>query len=329
MKLVRPASAADFDLARESSRDWRRYFELPLSALGQRYYAAVDAAASVGHSFAIEHQGRALCMVFCMSGPARRLDCSGFPIEIQLRPNLAAHDARRAIREALGEIVRLLRDEDIAAAELRTAAISDPDGMVASALLSAGATPRLEFRAEADLAPGDDDLAADLRHGHRQQVRWGRTHLRLVHVDAGDPDRQGFDRIRALHAEVAGRVTRPSESWQAMLEFIVQGQGAAILGLLGEELVAANIVLDAGHTAYYASGVYRREHFDKPLAHHCLFAAILRARQRGRRFFDLGAVALPGEGACAKLQSIGYFKRGFTSRVVSSTCWRLEPRGRA
>ena len=326
MRLVRYPTHQDFLPVAAGSLDWNCFFRLPVSPLGQRYYSAIGADDIAAHSFAMEHEGQAVAVVACTAGGGR-LTCFGFPIEILSRPGLDKPIARRAAREIMGEIGRLSREHGLAAAELRTCPRNDPDGMVAAALIGAGAIPRLEFRAEVDLALSDDDLAADLRHGHRQQARWGEAHLSLTHIDARAPCPEQFDRIRVLHAEVAGRVTRPRESWLAMLDFIAQGRGEAILGSCGQALVAANVVLDAGDTAYYASGVYRRDHFDKPLAHHCLFKAILRAKQRGLAFFDIGAIALPGDAASAKEMAIGYFKRGFTSRLVSSICWRLPPRG--
>jgi hypothetical protein len=81
--------------------------------------------------------------------------------------------------------------------------------------------------------------------------------------------------------------------------------------------------LDAGETAYYASGAYDRALFDKPLAHATLYQSFVAAKARGRRWFGMGTVPLAGQGFDAKEIAIGHFKHGFTSRTINSTNWTV------
>jgi hypothetical protein len=144
--------------------------------------------------------------------------------------------------------------------------------------------------------------------------------MALETVDHAHPDRSLFKRYQDFHHAVAGRSTRPQESWGAMFDWITGGHGELILASLDGELVAGTMVVDGVSTAYYASGVYDRERFDKPLAHWPLWLAMLHAGERGMKTFDLGD--LPVEGAASpKEVNIGYFKRGFATRTEPWTIW--------
>ena len=197
---------------------------------------------------------------------------------------------------------------------------TDADGLIAGHLLSTAATHSLEFRAVIDLTRSADELFGDMRKGHRQQIRWGQANMQVQVVDSTTGDRCSFDAYRALHAAAAGRITRGAGSWAAMFDAIVSGSGDLVLGSIDGQLVSGTLILDAGDTAYYSSGAYDRSRFDKPLAHWPLFNAILRAKNRGLRWFDVGEI---GGSGSAKEQSIAYFKGGFSSTREMSVIWTL------
>ncbi len=290
-----------------------RLFGLPFSAAGEAYYGAVFGAARTDHSFRLMAGETVIAAVACddAGGIIGRF---GSPLEPVLAPGQP-----RAVADVLGELRRIAGDRPVRIA-LRDGA--DPDGQLSCALLKAGAAPAVQVRAEADLACDDDALTAGLRKGARQGVRWGRAHLALRFVDAEGPDAAAFDAFRLLHAEVAGRVTRPMESWTATLDLIRQGRADLVLCDLDGLLMGGTLVMDAGDTAHYATGVYRRDHFDKPLAHAPLFAAMMRARARGRRWFDLGDLTAAGSD---KEAAIAGFKGGFAATARVGVVWTWAP----
>ena len=102
----------------------------------------------------------------------------------------------------------------------------------------------------------------------------------------------------------------------------------SILSHLEDLLVGGTLVLDSGDVAYYASGAYRREHFDKPLAHYPLFVAMQRSAEAGRRWFNLGDVSTPPT-LSDKERSIAYFKRGFASTLRSAMIWKSQSKNPA
>jgi hypothetical protein len=307
MRLVRGPFAPD-----APSRA-TRLFGLPFSETGEAYYRAVFGEARTDHSFRLM-DGEAVVAAVACDDAGGIIGRFGSPLEPVVAPG-----QHRAVADLLGELRRIAGALPIRIA-LRDGA--DPDGALTSALLKAGATPAVQVRAESDLAQDDAGLMAGLRKGARQGVRWGQAHLALRRIDALDPDADAFDAFRALHAEVAGRVTRPLESWAATLELIRQGRAELVLCSLDGALMGGTLVMDAGDTAHYATGVYRRDHFDKPLAHAPLFAAMAGARGRGRRWFDLGDLTAT---ATDKEAAIAGFKGGFAATARVGVVWTLAP----
>lgn len=319
--IRRTEGCAAFERA-AAGLDGQAIFTLAQTAGGRAYYEA-SLSGLTDDSFLIERDG-ALVMARLTHQAGPVLTHFGFPIEILSRGRASRTEGKRMLAEAFAEIRRVAKAHAIETVELRTSHLNDPDGLLASILLGAGAEPGLEFRAEADLSLSPEELVADMRKGHRQQVRWGQKNLKLVSIDEASITRDTTDQVRIMHADVAGRVTRPAASWSAAEAMVAQGAGGYVLGYLDGELLGATIVLDGGDTAYYGTGVYRRDHFDKPLAHAALLQAMLDAKARGRRFFDVGIIRHPGGPPNDKEASIAYFKQGFSSRVTSSLVWRLN-----
>src|SRR5262249_36418980 len=137
-----------------------------------------------------------------------------------------------------------------------------------------------------DLCLDEAALRRKLRKSYQSLLNAGKRTIRLVYFNAANPDMVLLETYRAFHAKVAGRATRLEGSWRAMADLIAGGRGELALGYLdGEELVSGTMTFDGTETAYYASGVYDRNQFDKPLAHFPLFDAITRSGNRGLRYF--------------------------------------------
>ena len=88
------------------------------------------------------------------------------------------------------------------------------------------------------------------------------------------------------------------------------------------------LVFDGTETVQYASGAYVRERFDQPLAHWPMFDAVVRAKQRGRRWFDVGEIRHRSDVG-DKEAAIGFFKRGFTNRFEARIKWDLPTDARS
>lgn len=301
-------------------------FGWSIGAPGRAYYHATLDDCGEDLSFLIEDQGRAIVALSCNIRDGR-LELFGQAAEILTAAEITPAIAVRAMQEAMGEINRIAGAAPSGALLLTRSLGLEPDALTA-ALMSAGYQPEPYFCAVVDLAEEPEAIARNMRKGHRQQVKWGRDNLAIAVVDASRPDIEKFRAYRKLHADVAGHATRGDDSWNAMEKAVVSGKGRLILSHFEGLLVGGTLVLDSGGVAYYASGAYRREHFDKPLAHYPLFVAMQRSAEAGRRWFNLGDVSTPPT-LSDKERSIAYFKRGFASTLRSAMIWKSQSKNPA
>ena len=303
---------------------WPMYLELPFGVHGRTYYRAIAGGDLDDQTFAFRDASGIVAVVECdVAGGA--LTNFGFPIEPRLRPHLPAEVQKQLAVDIAAELRRIAAARKAATVRLRSAAPNDPQGFLLGHVAGAGAHAAPELRAVVDLAHGRDALLGDVRAKHRRHIHWGMENMRLVAVDGAAPDRAAFDSFRALHAEVAGRVTRRAESWEAMYRAIVAGYGDLVLGYWEGKLVAGTFVLDGYRAAHYASGAYRRELFDKPRSHDTMCEAIVRSAGRGRASFDVGDMPARDSGLSEKEIAIGHFKRGFCSRTLASILLTWKP----
>jgi hypothetical protein len=295
---------------------------LPLWSVGRKYYESTLEDVGADLSFLIEDRDGSVIVLMCdvTNGYFGRY---GMPAEVLLDEAATADVSERAIREAIGEIRRLAA-ENVKIVELLTTSPGRALDFLSASLVGAGFEAEPHFRAVVDLLAGPEVILADMRKGHRQQVRWGRDNLTISLVDQDRPDFSDFESYRALHAEVSGRVTREESSWGAMWEVIASGEGRLVLSYLERCLVGGTLILDSMNTAFYASGAYRRELFHMPLSHYPIYTAMIRSAAAGNRWFDVGDVS-SSPRTSDKQRSISYFKRGFSSRLKVGNLWRWQP----
>jgi hypothetical protein len=145
-------------------------------------------------------------------------------------------------------------------------------------------------------------------------------------VGRDNNDRALFDSYQAFHLKIAGHETRSQASWDAIYTWISAGGGELTLGSLDGELVSGTLVLYGSSIARYGSGVYDRTRFDKPLAHWPLWLAMQRSAEHGFEIFDIGDLPFAGTAPDKEI-NIGYFKRGFATRVSTSIEWHWSSIG--
>ena len=194
---------------------------------------------------------------------------------------------------------------------------------ISAACSKRGFAATQSFKGLCDLSMGEAGLRAALRRSYRSLVNWGRRNLRMRFVNGSNPDHSAFSEYQAFHHRIAGRTTRPQDTWDAMYDWISRGNGELVLGYLGDELIAGTMIVDGRTTAYYASGVYDRDHFDKPVGHWPTHIAILRSINRGMKWFEVGDI--PAKGTVSnKEYNIGQFKKGFVTEIKPWTHWTLS-----
>ncbi|EKS36381.1 GNAT family N-acetyltransferase [Afipia broomeae] len=288
--------------------------------LGNRYYAAtIDAA--VDRSFALVLGDMPVMLVRCnlLNG---HLGNYSRPISLLISSAVDPDGNRRLIGEAL-KALDGIASQGTVSVSLREDIAGSALSPLGAACVSRGAVPQLLQVGQCDLSLEQKKIHSSLRKSFRSLVNWGRKNLSIEYYNARNPDSGMFERYREFHAAVAGRITRSDESWQSMRDWVLESGGEIALAHLGERLVAGTMTVDGAQTAVYASGVYDRTLFEKPLAHFPLYDAILRSRERGLKYYELGD--LPSRGTVTdKEYNIGFFKRGFATGVQIHVVWTWQ-----
>jgi FemAB family protein len=186
---------------------------------------------------------------------------------------------------------------------------------------------RLRHDMYVDLRPELDRIRATWRKSYRPLVSAGQR-LWSVHVmDAASSDREAWDEFVALHRKVAGRVTRPIDTWERQWEMVTGGEALLIFLTDAEaEMVGAGFFQYTNAEALYSVAAYDRALFDKPLGHVVQARAIEEFKQRGLSWYKLGELKTVGDPdqPNAKELSIAAFKHGFASRVFATPVYILK-----
>lgn len=286
---------------------------------GQGYYPAVFGQAYRDASFAVIHDEVA-ALVFSCSVGADGLGYFGFPARAFVRHELPPGLLDGAVNVAFRHIDTLLDTHQPRRLMFEEVRVGDILSLFGKACLDRNCAGSLRLTGLVDFTNGAEKPGKAPRKSFRSLVNWGRRNMLIVTVDGQNAERSLFQSYQDFHFKVAGRVTRPQESWDAMYACIADGRGALYLGYLEDELVAATLIVDGTETSFYASGVYDRDRFDKPIAHWPLMYAIEQSAARGMKRFDLGHLPMAGERNDKEI-AIGYFKRGFATIVANSLVW--------
>jgi hypothetical protein len=287
---------------------------------GRAYYAATY---NRDHdtSFAVVRDDEPLMLVWSNIHEGT-LGYFGMPIRFFLRADLDEADSVIAV--ALGAVDKIAAAHGATDVALREDITGSELSSLGRSCVRRGATLEVVQNGVCDLSLDDKTFHRNIRKSFQSLVNTGRRNMRMVYFNVRNPDSGLFEAYREFHAYVAGQVTRSAESWRAMFDWIAGGGGELALAYHDGELVAGTLTFDGAEIAYYASGAYDRSKFDKPLAHFPLYDAVLRSKERGMRYFDLGL--LPTRGTVTdKEYNIGYFKRGFASSIEMHFCWRWQP----
>jgi hypothetical protein len=234
----------------------------------------------------------------------------------------------RSIPKVGREVAEKLRDRVLTAGhslEVRVITGSAVLSGFEKVLLASGASVSLDFTAEVDLTLAEEGLWSSLRKSYRSLINAGRRDLSIECVDSKSADRLRFQIYRDLHREVAGRVTRPAESWEVMFEMVTQGRAQLVLAHLEGRPVAATFFMRFGKLALYASGAYARDLGKFPVSHWPLYASMLEAKRSGVERLVLGSVFLEADlESSRKERTIGAFKRGFATEVLVRRVYRFS-----
>jgi hypothetical protein len=284
---------------------------------GRAYYPAIHGNHDCLFAVCVKDVPTLVCLCAPLEG---KLGFYGMPLRLIVRRGLDDGTRRTTIKSTFLHLDELMQTHNLSHASVldnceRGASLIEEACRLRCAVID------LHPVAYVDLTAGPSAWRAALRKSSRSLINWGRRNLSIRYVNKDAPDRALFDQYRAFHAEVAGKVTRAEESWAVMYDQVARGGGELVMAFLEGRPVAGSMFIDGAETSIYASGVYDRAQFDKPLGHYPIWLGIERAQARGMKSLELGEVPLQGT-VSEKEYQIGYFKRGFATHIQDNIVWR-------
>lgn len=160
-------------------------------------------------------------------------------------------------------------------------------------LLKQGYTAKPCYTQAIDLTKTVEELHADLRKSYKSLVNKEQVHNCTIKP------------LKDLHLRLKGR-TRPDITWEIQERMRISGQAFVLasgkVGMVTLDANAAALIYYNRVWAYYASGCSEGK------SHHILWAAILRAKEFGCKWFEMGEQKFSGD---EKEVNISKFKRGF------------------
>jgi hypothetical protein len=256
------------------------------------------------------------------------ISCMGRPAAyIEAHPT--HRESQSAFKQMKKEVESLLQSKLAPELWFRDYAWSGNLSPMSQFLMASGARLTPALTQIIDLTQSEEQISSGIRSSFRSLIKWGLRELNIQVFDARSAAREAFDGFREVHRLAAGRLTRSLETWERQYESILEDEMFLITGHFEGRMVTGGLFkLGKGH-AYYAIGASDRDLFEKPLSHAVIWKAMLYAKSRGIRSFEVGDQqfpAFPHPDTSAKEVSISMFKRGFggETKLVADLYCRVE-----
>ena len=182
--------------------------------------------------------------------------------------------------------------------------------------MSRGASCELHYDLFLDLSPNMPEIRKNFRKSYKPLITSG---LKIWSVGIlSEGDKTIWQEFKDLHLKISGRVTRSADTWALQLQEI-ENQSAFLVWLRDSSgtMVGGGFFNSTSDEGIYAVGAYDRSLFDKPLGHVVQFRAINEMKERGIRWYKIGAryFQAGNPSPSEKEVTISEFKQGFASHV--------------
>tara|TARA_A100001015_G_scaffold303675_1_gene393675 strand:+ start:801 stop:1832 length:1032 start_codon:yes stop_codon:yes gene_type:complete len=270
-------------------------------------------------SFVVLQNSEPLCGIRMLSSNSKsqntELSCYGLPILYVENSSLSLTDVKslqRVLKKELdAQLNQLNENYTLRFRDNLHGGSLSPFGIL---LLEKGASACPNYSQIIDLSLQESDLRKDLTKTNKWAVNWGEKNLDIKVLESSSITEKDIMEFMSLHIDVAGRETRSFKSWERQYEMIVAGECFGVFAKVDKTLVSAALFPHSKAHCYYGVGVSRRELFDKPISHAVIWAAILNAKKKGIRYFEMGDQEYkmsPNPGPSQKALSLSYFKKAF------------------
>ncbi|MBH49026.1 MAG: hypothetical protein CME71_12735 [Halobacteriovorax sp.] len=172
-----------------------------------------------------------------------------------------------------------------------------------------------------------DNPITDVRKSYRSLINWGKRNLTTEVYGSHNCTVENVMRMRDFHISVAGRETRPKNTWIKQFESILREEAYMQLAYYDGELVGANLIESSKGDSYYSVGVYDRSLMKagKAMTHFLLWSAVELSLEKNAKTFTLAFQSSRNELEL-KDETILSFKKGFCNSIDCRVAWIFSPR---
>lgn len=183
--------------------------------------------------------------------------------------------------------------------------------------LESGCTlDKVSYEMHLDLSMSIDDIRKHIRKSYRPLISSGQKKWITLVMDRYDEEI--WNKFRALHKKVSGRITRSIDTWNIQHQAIKDGSAFLVYILNDEGLMVAGGYFDMSNfQCHYSVASYDKDLSDQPLGHLVQYEAILTMKGKGIEMYYIGdrfyQENLPF--VTNKQVDISHFKQGFSSKI--------------
>ena len=178
-----------------------------------------------------------------------------------------------------------------------------------------------EFTRVINLSSSHEYLWQSVRKSYRPLINWGLKSMDIQIHDNSSITHTIFEEFKLLHIHCSKRQTRSDTSWYAQYKSILSDEAFLVSATYqGSYIGFAYFTYNSSH-CYYASAAYDRDLFDYPIAHSILWRAIMRMKELGISYFEIGTdypvwLNSSFQSTPQKLRNISLFKSGFGGSLI-------------
>jgi len=173
-----------------------------------------------------------------------------------------------------------------------------------------------------DLSSPVDRLWSALRKGHKYDVHRGEKHYQIDIYGQSNPDKNAFEQYRLLHHKAAGRITRPTKTFEMMYDWLRSGNGILCSARKNGRYAGFSYIILYKDGAYYGSASDDPDfETDIPISHVIQWKVIQWLRDNGYKKYEIGQQQFNAQFLdipTVKDLNLSLFKRGFGGETIPS-----------
>ena len=194
------------------------------------------------------------------------------------------------------------------------------------ALENGGILDKVSYEMHLDISMPIDEIRKHIRKSYRPLISSGQKNWTTLVMDRCDEE--NWNKFRALHKKVAGRITRSINTWNIQHQAIKNGHAFLVYILNAEGVMIAGGYFDmSSYQCQYSVASYDKDFSDQPLGHLVQYEAILTMKKKGIEIYYIGdrfyKENLPF--VTNKQVDISHFKQGFSSNIFPRIGLLFQP----